>query len=302
IATAIFIAAVNLRGVEGFAKVAEKIMPLSAAVIFIITFIAIGRNFSAVPNAFYQIVTGAFSYQAAAGGFLGAGIMIAMRFGVARGVFSNEAGLGSAPIYHAKAKTDHPVKQGMWGALEVFIDTHVICTLVALVIITSGYWTYVDAAGVRLVGAPLVVEAFNSAVPGFGGWAITIAIVLFGSTTIAGWGFYGEKGLEYLFGTKTNMAYRLLWIGAVVLGSLGNLSFVWAFTDVFAAFMLVPNLISVFALGGVVSKLTKDFFAGNAYVSHYERELQLAAGITPAQQNAIQKSLTPETKEVTETV
>ena len=276
IATGIFlvivVAAVTLGGIKKIGAVAEKLIPAAAGLVILLALIGIALNITAVPAAFGAIFRGAFTFQSAIGGFAGAGIAAAMRLGIARGIFSNEGGLGSAPIAHATASVDHPVKQGMWGAIEVFIDTHVVCTLVALVVLTSGMWTELDAAGNAFTGAPLIIESFNTVLPGdwMGSAFITVGILLFGTTTMMGWGFYGEKGLEFLFGTKTNLPYRIFWLFPLVIGALGNIALVWAFSDVFNAFMLLPNLFVLLGLSGIIAKLTKDFFDNKPYVSYYE--------------------------------
>ena len=268
---AVLVAASTLGGVKRIAAVAEKTFPISTGIVMIISIIGIIVNIDVVPQAFVYIFRGAFTPQAAGGGFLGAGVATAMRLGIARGLFSNEGGLGSAPIAHASATTDHPVKQGLWGAAEVFIDTHVVCTLVALVIITSGAWMYTDASCYGLTASPLVLAAYDSVIP-FGGMLMAVGITLFGVTTMIGWGIYGEKGLEYLFGPKTNLLYRLIWLPPIVIGASGNVALVWAFADVFNSFMLIPNLITLLALSGLISRLLSDFLDGKPYTSYYDSE------------------------------
>ena len=177
----------------------------------------------------------------------------AIRYGIARGVFTNEAGLGSAPIAHAAATTDHPVRQGLWGIFEVFADTIVICSITALSIITTGVWETGES------GAVLTTLAFNTAVPG-GGIIVTVGLILFAYSTILGWAYYGERCLEYLAGTKPILAYRLIWVVFIVIGAVGGLEFVWSLADTLNGLMAIPNLIGVLFLSGTVFKLTKEFF------------------------------------------
>jgi len=300
----VVVGAVILGGVKKIGLVAERLIPPMAGLVILASLIGIFMNISAVPAAFGAIFGGAFTFQAGLGGFAGAGIATAMRFGIARGLFSNEAGLGSGPIVNATAKVDHPVKQGFWGTVLVFVDTHLVCTLVALIIIISGAWTQLDSAGNPFIGVPLVLEAYNSLLPGgfFGSVVISLGIILFGTTTMIGWSYYGEKGLEYFFGTKSNVPYRIFWLIPLVFGALGNITTVWAFSDVFNSFMLLPNLITLLALSGVTAKLTKDFFAKKPYVSYYEENIQLEKGINQEQKQANNAENQPLNNEAEETV
>jgi len=276
IGAAILIGLVLIGGIKRIGYVAEKIIPLLGLLCIISCLAIVITNATHIPSAFGYIFAGAFTAQGAVGGFTGAGIMLAIRFGLARGIFSNEAGLGSAPIAHATAKVDHPVKQGFWGSFEVFIDTHIMCTLVALVILTTGAWTQVNPeTGSAFAGAALIMAAFRVSFlgPVIGNSFMAFLITTFGFTTILGWGFYGEKCLEYLFGTKTNMAYRILFLPVIVIGAIGGLHIVWTIADIFNAAMAIPNIISVVALGGMVSKLTKGYFANESYVPYGEDRL-----------------------------
>jgi AGCS family alanine or glycine:cation symporter len=191
------------------------------------------------------------------GGFAGAAVWAAIRFGVARGIFSNEAGLGSAPIAHAAAKTDSPVRQGTVAMMGTFIDTIIVCSITGLVIIVSGAWTSGET------GASLSSLAFESVLPGFGGTIVAIGLCVFAFTTILGWSIYGEKCVEYLFGIKSIIPFRILWIIAVPLGATANLSFIWLVADTLNALMALPNLIALLLLSPVVFKLTKAYFAEN---------------------------------------
>lgn len=251
---AIVTALVIIGGIKRIGAFTEKLVPFMAAIYIIGGLAIIFMNITKIPAAFALIFSSAFTGQAAVGGFAGATLANALRYGVARGVFTNEAGLGSAPIAHAAATTDHPVRQGLWGIFEVFADTLVICSITALAIISSGVWES------GLTGAELTTAAFNASIPG-GGYIVSIGIVLFAFSTIVGWEYYGERCAEYLFGPKANMIYRILWVPFVLIGAIGGLEFVWSLADTLNGLMAIPNLIGVVALSGTVFKLTKEFFA-----------------------------------------
>lgn len=254
IVLAVVTALVILGGIKRIGAFTEKLVPFMAAIYIIGGLVIILVNAAKLPAAFALIFSSAFTGKAAVGGFLGAGVSQAIRFGIARGVFTNEAGLGSAPIAHAAATTDHPVRQGLWGVFEVFADTIVICSITALAIITSGAWQS------GLTGAELTTAAFNASLPG-GGYIVSIGIVLFAFSTIVGWEYYGERCAEYLFGPKANMIYRILWVPFVLIGAIGGLEVVWSLADTMNGLMAIPNLIGIVALSGTVFKLTKEFFA-----------------------------------------
>lgn len=241
-------------GLKRIGAFTEKLVPFMAAIYIIGGLAIIIINFKNIPNAFGLIFGNAFTPAAATGGFLGSSVILAMRYGVARGVFTNEAGLGSAPIAHAAATTDHPVRQGLWGVFEVFADTLAICSITSLAILTSGVW---DSG---LSGSDLTTHAFNSTLPG-GGYIVTIGLILFAFSTIIGWEYYGERCLEYLAGTKPILFYRLLWVIFIVIGSIGGLELVWDIADTLNALMAIPNLIGIILLSNVVFKLTKEFFS-----------------------------------------
>lgn len=254
IVLAVLTALVILGGIKRIGAVTEKLVPFMAAIYILGAIFIIILNGSHLPEAFGLIFKHAFTPAAASGGFVGATIATAMRRGISRGVFSNEAGLGSAPIAHAAATTDHPVRQGLWGVFEVFMDTIVICTLTAMAIMVSGLWD----SGVT--GAALTTQAFNEAIPG-GGYIVSIGIMLFAFSTILGWSYYGERCAEYLLGKKAILPYRILWIPMVVVGSIGGLEFLWDLSDTLNGLMAIPNLIGVLLLSGTVISLTKEFFA-----------------------------------------
>ncbi|MBC7087409.1 MAG: sodium:alanine symporter family protein [Tissierellales bacterium] len=253
IVLAILAALVIIGGIKRIGAVTEKLVPFMAAIYIIGAIVIIIGNITHIPEAFALIFSHAFTGSAAAGGFAGATVRQAMTKGVARGVFSNEAGLGSAPIAHAAATTDHPVRQGLWGVFEVFMDTIVICTMTALAILVSGLW---DSGA---SGAVLTTQAFNESIPG-GGYIVTIGIMLFAFSTILGWSYYGEKCIEYLFGPKAILPYRIVYIPFIIIGSIGGLELLWDLADTLNGLMAIPNLIGVLMLSGTVIKLTKEFF------------------------------------------
>jgi AGCS family alanine or glycine:cation symporter len=255
---AIIAAAVILGGLKRIAQVTERLVPFMAVFYIIGALVIIIINIGKLPAAFGQIFGAAFTGTAAVGGFAGSTIMMAARYGVARGVFSNEAGLGSAPIAHAAATTDHPVRQGMWGIFEVFADTLVICSLTAISILVTGVWTS------GKTGAALTTMAFNKGLPGPGGVIVAIGILLFAFSTLLSWAYYGERCAEYVFGSKINMAYRIIWIPLIVVGAIGGLEFIWSLADTLNGLMAIPNLIGLLGLSGVVFQLTKEFFSSKA--------------------------------------
>ena len=235
------------------------------AIFFILAAIAsLVINIGKIPTAFELIFKEAFNFKAAFGGAAGYGILNAMRYGIGRGVFSNEAGLGSAPIAHATTNTENPVKQGMWGVFEVFITTIVICTMSALVVLTSDVYLNAFNAGIApsVSGAPLSSAAFDEALPFIGGIGIAIATVFFALSTILGWAYYGEVCAGYLFHKKRNTAilvYRIVYVAFVFIGAVANINIVWLIADCFNALMALPNLVALILLSGVVVKAINDY-------------------------------------------
>ncbi|CAE6917097.1 Sodium/alanine symporter AgcS [Pseudomonas marincola] len=251
----VLVGMVILGGIRRIGKVAASLVPFMCVAYIIAAIVVLVVNAAQIPAAFNLIFTHAFSPIAATGGFAGAAVIAAIRFGVARGIFSNEAGLGTAGIAQAAGTTDSPIRSGMIGMLGTFIDTLVICTMTGLVIICSGVWT----SGTS--GAALSAAAFDSAMPGIGGPILTIALVVFAFTTILGWSYYGEKCWEYMVGTKSNMPFRIVWVLAVPFGAMAHLDFAWLVADTLNGLMAIPNLLSLLLLSPVVIKLTKDHFA-----------------------------------------
>ncbi len=251
----VLVGAVILGGIKRIAHVAGALVPAMAIGYFLFGVIVLIVNAAEIPAAFGLIFKHAFSPVAATGGFAGAAVWAAIRFGVARGVFSNEAGLGSAPIAHAAARTKGPVNQGLVAMLGTFIDTIIVCSITGLAIITSGAWTSGET------GASLTSHAFETTLPGFGGYMVTIALAIFAFTTMLGWSFYGEKCVEYLFGVKSITPFRVLWCLAAPLGATADLGFIWLLADTLNALMAIPNLVALVLLSPVVFKLTREFFA-----------------------------------------
>jgi len=249
---AVLAALVLLGGIKRIASVAGKLVPLMAIAYIVAGLIILTMNIDMLPNAFSLIFTHAFTPIAATGGFAGAAVWAAIRFGVARGIFSNEAGLGSAPIAHAAAATRSPVQQGHIAMLGTFIDTIILCSITGLVIITSGVWSQGET------GASLSSAAFEASLPGYGSYIVTFGLSIFAFTTILGWSFYSEKCVEYLFGEEAIKSFRWLWIIAVPIGATASLDFMWLVADTLNALMAIPNLIALILLSPVVFKLTRE--------------------------------------------
>jgi len=253
---AILVGLVLIGGIQRIANVAGKLVPVMAAAYLLGGLIILVINITDIPAAIVTIVESAFTPAAATGGFAGATILMAIQLGVARGIFSNEAGLGSAPIAHAAAKTNDPVRQGTIAMLGTFIDTIIICSITGLVIVTTGVWTE------GLNGAALSSAAFESALPGVGGYIVTLGLAIFAFTTLLGWSYYGERCVEYLFGIKSIIVFRVFWIIAIPIGATNELKDVWLIADTLNALMALPNLLALLLLSPVVFKLTADYFKG----------------------------------------
>ena len=263
---------VLLGGVKRIGAVAEKLVPFMCVGYVVASLIVLGMYADQIPGAFVLIIDSAFSPVAATGGFAGAAVMMAIRYGVARGIFSNEAGLGTAGIAQAAGQTKNPVESGLVGMMGTFIDTIIVCTMTALVLIVTGVWN----GGLK--GAALTAAGFDAAFPGFGGQFLAIAITIFAFTTILGWAYYGEKCWEYLIGTSVEVPYRVVWTLFVLVGAVTQLDFVWLVADTLNAFMALPNLISLLLLSPVVVRLTREYWA------NYERDRKRAG--TPAGQRS----------------
>ncbi len=250
----IFIGLVILGGIRRIGKVAAALVPFMSIAYIIASVVVLAINAEAIPASLDLIFTHAFTPIAATGGFAGAAVMMAIRWGVARGIFSNEAGLGTAGIAQAAGTTQSAVRSGLIGMLGTFIDTLIICTLTGLAIITSGQW---DSGA---SGAALSAAAFETTIPGFGNYIISLSLAIFAFTTILGWSYYSERCWEYLVGIKAILPFRIFYTLSIPAGAVMQLDFVWLMADTLNALMAFPNLISLLLLSPLVFRLTKDYF------------------------------------------
>jgi len=250
----ILTALVILGGIRSIGKFTSILVPFMIIGYVGASLTVLALNFTEIPHAFGLIFLHAFSPAAATGGFAGASIAAAMRFGIARGVFSNESGLGSAPIAAAAARTHDPVKQALVSMTQTFIDTLVVCTMTALVILTANSWTQGVSAG------QLTSASFAETLGGAGELIVALATALFAYSTLIGWNYYGEKAIEYLFGSRSIRIYRIAFIATVIVGAMMNLEFVWNFSDLMNGMMAIPNLIGLLILSKVVKKETDRYF------------------------------------------
>lgn len=257
----ILVALVTLRGIKSVAKIAEILVPFMVILYVLGSLIIIGMNIAVIPDVFRLIIKSAFNHTAATGGFLGASVMFAIRNGVARGVFSNESGLGSAPIATAAAKTNSCVEQGLISMTGTFFDTIIVCTMTGLILILTGVWQG------NLEGAEMTNAAFGQVIPGWGSLIVTIGLILFAFTTILGWNYYGERCTEYLFGVKAIKIYRYIFILMVGVSPLLKLNTIWILADIVNGLMAIPNLVAVIALREVITSETKNYFSEFVKVS-----------------------------------
>ena len=248
----ILTAVVILGGIKSIASVCERLVPFMAIFYVLGCVILLVMNASSLPSTVMLILESAFSGQAAIGGFLGAGMKEAIRYGVSRGLFSNESGLGSAPIVAAAAQTKNPVRQALVSSTGTFWDTVVVCAMTGLVLVNSGEWMN------GLVGASLTKAAFSD-IPVVGPLVLTVGLMTFVFSTILGWSYYGEKAAEYLFGSKAVKPYRWLWVCAVMIGSVLSLPIVWSFADIANALMAIPNLVSLILLSRIIVNETRVY-------------------------------------------
>jgi AGCS family alanine or glycine:cation symporter len=251
---AFMVALVLLGGIKRIAQVAGKLVPLMTVIYMLATAIILVIHMADIPTALALIVDSAFNGTAATGGFAGATVMLALRMGVSRGIFSNESGLGSAPIAHAAAETNSPVRQGTIAMLGTFIDTLIICTMTGLVLIVSGAWN------TDLEGAAMTLMVFDSTLP-FGGNILSLCIALFAFTTMLGWSYYGERCAQFLLGPKVVLPFRVLWVIGVFIGTQMSLGLVWKMSDALNGMMAIPNLLALLLLSPVVFTLTRQYFA-----------------------------------------
>ena len=270
-------AAITLGGLKRVASFAEKVVPFMVVLFIAGSLVIIAVNYNAILPAFGAIFKTAFTPLAAAGGVAGS-IISTMVQGFKRGVFSNEAGLGSSVMVHSNSNVKEPVKQGMWGIFEVFADTMIVCTMTALVVLTSGLYNLdTGALAEGVTDATLVATAFNSVFSfgNIGSRFVAIAILLFAFTTVLGWNHYGTKAWEYLFGVKSTIVYKVIHLVMVLFGALLTSSLAWDISDTFNGLMMIPNLIGVIALSGLVRKITKNYL--DRHVRHLDVEPLLTA-------------------------
>ncbi len=253
----IFVALTIFGGIRAIAQVSARLIPFVSVLYTVGAVAVLVINADKIVPAFISILEGAFGLSSAAGGVVGFAMTRAMRFGISRGVFSNEAGMGSSPMAHAAAQTDNPAKQGLWGALEVFIDTLVLCTLTGLAILVSGVLT----PTCQVEGTALTGRAFATVFGASGPDFVAISVSLFALTSIMGWSCYGEAACRYLFGERKTplLLYRLCYLGVIPLGALMNMEQIWQLADVLNSAMMLPNLVAIVALSGTVFALTKRY-------------------------------------------
>jgi AGCS family alanine or glycine:cation symporter len=255
LALVVLTAVVIIGGIKRIGEFTSVLVPFMAALYLIGGAIVLVLYARQLPEAFRLVFDGALNGTAAAGGFAGSTVMLALRFGIARGLFSNEAGLGSAPMVHAAAQTDHPVRQGLYGIFEVFVDTMLICSMTGLVLLVTGAWTS------GLDGAALSARAFQIGLPGtWGHIVVTGGILLFSFSTLIGWSYYGETGIVYLLGARAAVPYRLLWLVFIYLGATGSLQVIWGIADTLNGLMALPNLVAVLGSIPVLMRLHRDFW------------------------------------------
>ena len=252
---AVLVGLVVLGGMKRIATVATYIVPFMALAYLLAGLVVLVDHADALPAALALSFESAFTGTAAAGGFAGALVKEAIRFGIARGIFSNEAGLGSAPIAHASANTDHPARQGSIAMLGTFIDTIIVCSITGLAIVSSGAWT----SGAE--GAPLSALAFSSTFGDFGNVIVAGGLAIFAFTTLLGWSLYSERCTQFLFGDRAILPFRVIWVLAVPFGAVVSLNLVWALADIMNILMAIPNLIALLLLSPVVVRLSREFFS-----------------------------------------
>lgn len=252
---AILVGLVILGGIKRIALAASALVPTMAIGYLIAGLGVLASHIEQLPDAIWLCLTDAFTGTAAAGGFTGATVAMAIRYGIARGIFSNEAGLGSAPIAHASAVTDHPVRQGTIGMLGTFIDTIIICSITGLAIVVTGVWQSGEN------GAPLSAMAFGATYGSLGQPIVVISLAVFAFTTLLGWSLYGERCAQYLFGDRAVLPFRIVWVVLIPVGAAVNLKLVWGVADVMNAMMAIPNLIALLVLSPIIFRLTREFFA-----------------------------------------
>ncbi len=267
---------VVIGGLKRIAAVTEKIVPVMVIIYLVGTVAICLMHITTIPAVFVSIFKGAFGMKSVAGGIVGAGVAQAVQMGMKRGVFSNEAGLGSSVMVHSNSNTKEPVRQGMWGIFEVFADTIVVCTLTALSILSSGLFDLDTGATVSEIAdtGSLVSIAFGKSFGAAGAGFVAIALLLFAFSTVLGWSHYGTKACEYLFGTKSTIVYRIIFVVAVIGGAVMGENLAWDLSDTFNGLMMLPNLIGVLVLSPLVYKCTKNYV--DRHIRHLDVEPMLS--------------------------
>ena len=247
-------------GLKRIAAVTERLVPFMAVIYVIGALVVCFVNIGQVGNVFASIFKGAFGMRAVGGGIVGSGVAMAVQWGMKRGVFSNEAGLGSSVMVHSSSNVREPVIQGMWGIFEVFADTMIVCTITAFSILSSGLVDLETGEVISdQVSTALVAQAFSTVFGKFGSAFIAVAILFFAFSTVLGWSQYGSRGFEYLFGTASMKIYQVFFVVFIVIGATMDLTLAWDLSDTFNGMMAIPNLIGVIALSGTVMKITKNY-------------------------------------------
>lgn len=273
-------------GIKSIGKVTAAFVPIMIVFYVVAALYILIANIGAVPAAFGMIFTDAFTGTTATGGFVGSIFIIAVQFGFARGIFSNESGMGSAAIAAAAAQTTHPVRQGLVSMTQTFIDTIIVVTMTGLVIITTGTWSRVDPeTGEQVSPALMTGEAFSHGLPGeWGHWVVTIGLIMFAFSTILGWSYYGERALERVLGRRSVMPFRIVFCLVVFIGATTQLSMVWSFSDVMNGLMAIPNLIGLLILSGLIARETRAYIKFDPKLVATEAEIEAALQNEPGYQ------------------
>ena len=283
---AVIAAVVLIGGIKSIGRVTSAFVPFMIVFYVAAALFILFANIGNVPEAFALIFTDAFTGTAATGGFLGSVFIIAVQYGFARGIFSNESGMGSAAIAAAAAQTTHPVRQGLVSMTQTFIDTIIVVTMTGLVIITTGTWQNIDPeTGEQVSAALMTSEAFSHGLPGqWGHWVVTLGLVFFAFSTLLGWSYYGERALERVLGRKSVIPFRVFWSIIVFVGATTQLSLVWSFSDVMNGLMALPNLIGLLILSGLVARETKAYLKFDPKLRATEPEIEAALKNEPGYQ------------------
>ena len=295
IATGIFlfiaVSLVIIGGLKRIASITEKIVPFMVIAYLIGTFVIIGMHISVIPAVFVSIFKGAFALKSVGGGIVGSGIALAMQMGMKRGVFSNEAGLGSSVMVHSSSNVKEPVRQGMWGIFEVFADTIIVCTLTALTILSSGaidlQTGQMTSAAEAIGSSSLMSYSFGRTFGSVGSGFIALAILLFAYSTVLGWSHYGSIACQYLFGEESTKVYRIIFVIIVLLGSVMEAQLAWDISDTFNGLMMIPNLIGVLVLSPLVMKCTKNYVDRHFHNANVKPMLSMIEEIQVEQEKAL---------------